>query len=302
MSTLQRVIVGAVVFCGACVPATDDLAPRGALGATITPSAATRGEAFMTEDGFTVTIVRTVAYLEIDVPYEGNSGSFTLPTPGDGEFVLADLRLPLTLVLRATPPGPRSATCSLSRMSSYLFTDSSYSDSVRGREQFLRELKRNGTEDVDVAALLVGAGKSSWSGFVRLRAVRGDETWTLDLPLLNQITGSTSIKVEANVEKNALREVPLIARMENIFRRVGDDLKAEGAPRFSAFAAADTDGDRVVTIGELELAIPPRSELPPFAADPNAPPRSTGSGRYLVPPSTMAQLFEYRLSALFERP
>mgnify|MGYP001435104336 CR=1 FL=1 len=41
-----------------CVPATDDLKPRGAAGAVVTPSAGARGEPFPTEDGWTVRFER----------------------------------------------------------------------------------------------------------------------------------------------------------------------------------------------------------------------------------------------------
>ena len=46
--------LGALLVLLGCVPAAEELAPRGAAGAALTPSAAARGEPFVTDDGWTV--------------------------------------------------------------------------------------------------------------------------------------------------------------------------------------------------------------------------------------------------------
>jgi hypothetical protein len=283
---------------GACVPATEELAPRGALGASLTPSAATRGEAFMTADGFTVTIERSVAYLEINPSWldQGPSSTDYL-NDGRGESTFADLRLPVVLIERGASPGLRYAACTLNDFG-FLTRRGSESNQDTFEERFLRDLKRNGTEDIDIRARVAAAAlNTSWSGFVRLHATRAGETWTMELPIAPSYSNQARIQIAGVVEANALREVPLVVRVENVLRTVNDIVIAEGDPHFEAFVHADFNHDRVITLEELALAIPPRDELPPFARTPDA--RSTG---VLIPPKTMADLWQFRLGALFERP
>jgi hypothetical protein len=283
-----------------CVPDAEETAPRGALGAVFSPSAATRGEPFVTEDGFTLTIERSVAYVAIGPQqqfYNGNGNGTDYESLGQGDSVFSDFRLPLTLVLRAAGPGPRTATCSLSSFSSF---GSDYDDGESYQRRFLRDLKRNGTEDLDLPKL-VKSVKYGYTGFIRVRAVRGTEVWTMDQPI--STFNSIQRNVQGTVEKNKLHTVAVTVHAENVFFKVTAAAVTEGNARFAPFVAADLNRDHVISPEELELATPPTAELPRLGSGTREDPAVIGPGGIgLIEPKTMGQLFAFRLNALFQTP
>ncbi len=77
-----RLFLGIVTLVAACVPATEERAPRGAAGVVVEPSAATRGEPIVTSDGWTV---RFEKFAYMAAQRAGNSPSSTAVQRADSK-------------------------------------------------------------------------------------------------------------------------------------------------------------------------------------------------------------------------
>src|SRR5262245_18015022 len=82
----QALRVALVLGAASCVPAGEEGAPKGALGASTEPSPAARGEAFVTDDGWTVHVETLALRVRITAtPRRSDDGQYQFG--GDQEYM-----------------------------------------------------------------------------------------------------------------------------------------------------------------------------------------------------------------------
>lgn len=281
----------------ACVPAAEDPPPRGALGANLVPSDATRGVPFVTGDGYEVTVERTALYLSINVqtiPRVKGSDLDGFESFG-GESVFADLRYPTSLLVRALNLGRRNGYMRTERFDSYIFSG------AISRQGLDRTIKRSHTEDIDILGLGVGIDtlRREPMGLVRIRATRGGEEWRMDLVLAPDQPVPAGTLLDGEVKKDELTALEVPVHVENIFRFVDDDLVPRGVPMFGPYVAADSNRDRLIEAQELSAFVP-TSDSMPACARPDSEKDCGPPGRLVLAPRNASQLLGYRLTALFQ--
>ncbi len=227
-----------------CVPASEAAPPAGALGFVAEPSPATRGEPFVTSDGWTIRIEQFV--LQVRVSTSSKERGAKRPQTDSSETYRFDARKTTGLFARATPAGLASATLRL---------DGTYIDSGK-------------TYDADTEVLGVSpevnarfrvrsdAPRSDYAWpygptmFLTLRAKRADRVVIIDLALL--LDGGTDPfdAPERNVVADTLVTMPIAIAAEALF--VEDETRDL---RFDDFAAADVNDDGILTGPELGAAV-----------------------------------------------
>lgn len=238
----------------ACVPATEELRPRGALLVRTEPSPAARGAPMITADGWTVYVEDLVLMILLSAAAD-EVGS------GDTQERLVRGSAPTETLVRAIQAGPALAQARLTRWRvgrprEATEIDEGISEEVVARFARTGDGERAGTCGGIPANFRVGPSVS-----VRVRAERDGRVVRLDLAVLRGLLPAVA-QVPAVVAPNQSvpATVPIVA--ERLFT---DD---DGVIRFDAFAAADTDGDGFLTPDELCDALTP--PLPGDAGDGDA--------------------------------
>lgn len=233
-----------VVAVAACVPSVEDPSPHGAAGFSFIPSDATRGAAFVTRDGYTLTIERLVVRLFVD----GGSSNGTLMS----------LSTSATAYATEVPEGG---------------TEISLITNARAPVADPEPEVRHGVTDEEDARFsvppdLVGTGPRSNSEYcngpegrptvlLAMRAERAREKYRIDLSLC--VLGAGPAGVPIDVRRDELTTVPLFVRAERLFSTTGRT-EDEPYPWFGSFAVADRNDDGLLTPEELAAARPSREE------------------------------------------
>lgn len=260
MSRRTKLVAALLASLPACVPPSEAPPPAGAAGARLEPSAAARGEPFMS-DGWRVTVEKLVVRVQVTASNETARGY-------GSDAYIADVTRPADVFA----PGVRVGS---TRVSVWLDTRQFY-PSFESRDdavvlpgvapedaRWFRELVR--PPQSQYADYILG---SSASVLVVLRGERGASRVTVRAPLATDFSsyGSSDCPGEEDEERsypsstfdetapntavvevraNDVTLVPVEVRPEDVFRcGVG----------FGRIADADADGDGVVDDAELRAA------------------------------------------------
>lgn len=247
-----------------CVPPTEELAPAGAAGFVTEPSPASRGEPIVTEDGWLLRFEELAIQAAVSASSADDGSSTTYATSLD--VFRWNARDRVEIYTRALAVGrwyPRA----------YLF--GAFIDLDDDDEGRIVDL---GVDDTLRRRFAVRLDDSIFGGFmagpmvvVRLRASRGDQAIVLDTALSTEMYDGLRDAREAppvDVHADSLSSAPLAVRAERLFH----DTERDGQHlRFARFAAADADGDGLLTIAELDATtaecpecLDPASAPPPF--------------------------------------
>lgn len=270
-----------------CVPATDPRDPKGAAGVTTAPSPATRGEPFVTDDGWTVRI--GALYLRALVTAE--SLKTTADTNAEGYASLTeymfDARTPEEMWTPAIFEGP--ARVGLQLTPGYVLPEQTASfpddgtevagvpDDVRRRFYRAEEALSPFGDASSVAPALVFVATGEKDG---ARVV-------VDIAVSS--SSDTGRPTAVDVVRDELRTVPFALSAEELFAFTGD-----GQKRFQPIADADRDHDGRVTAAELS-AVTACSLVDGGAPKPSAP----GDARCL---RTVVDLLRLRAPAVIGAP
>jgi hypothetical protein len=240
-------VICASVLLAACVPATEDLNPRGAAGFDLVPSATSLGEPFTTADGYTLSVERAVLVMQASAKLPAANGSYF----GASEEINWDTRTQALLFVRALPIGPIDLEGELASISSYDFLG-------ENDRSFGRDLSNFTKTDLDrirswIADLNESRSNTS-SGRIVVHAQKNGRSWTLDVVLPGWF--GTGPKADFTIRQDALERRTVTVMPENLFRRATMDRTL----RFQAFADADLNGDGTINEAELNEAQTPDSE------------------------------------------
>jgi hypothetical protein len=118
----------------------------------------------------------------------------------------------------------------------------------------LERIRRGLVEGADTGSNVIG-------GRLLVEATKAGVTWTLDTLVNPAYFFDSGVSRVFEVRKDALEQLRLGMRLENLFRFV-DETGASGEPSFDAFALADLNGDHVIDDAELRDADAPLAQLP----------------------------------------
>lgn len=294
------VLVGAAV--AACVPATVDENPRGAIGVKLRPSAATRGEPFTTTDGWTIRVTKTALMVHIGAASVEAYGTSSHGEPTTA-FVPGDLEW--EGVVRAIPVGQYSPAVSFAYRNFYRGVceycpepEEDRSDALM-RARFARpadgaaiEHCLGGVPDADCSL----PGPSFW---IVLTATRGARTVTLDLAFDPQsFFSERSAGPLLQIKRNDIVGAEVVVAVERLF--AGRD----GELVFDDLAEADTNLDGVLSPVELRAADQAPGEEDEEDEEAPEPPDDLDGFDidYEVYQSTLLDVLRARAAAIFVRP
>jgi hypothetical protein len=257
---VRRIAVACAILAlvpAACVPATDESAPRGAVGLVTHPSAATFGEPFVTSDGWTVHVeTLAIQAFFVAVPNDGKEGGFG----GTYIFRASDEQ---QFVVPGIPAGRAKATLTLTRRLITPGDDPGLADppALHGVEPALdARFGRAGDGDIflDVPPGVVGLpgeadagadstknGGSTNLGPSLVLVARGEKagrTVRLDVSFDGVASAHDQF---VDVKADALTNTRLLVRAEALFTR------EDGFLTFDDVARADLDGDGNISAAEL---------------------------------------------------
>ncbi|MBX3225804.1 MAG: hypothetical protein KIT84_30495 [Labilithrix sp.] len=240
----------ALLVLGACVPATEELNPRGGVVARLSPSAETAGTSFTSVDGWTVTIERfavrasvsaQVLRVESDRPYGYGGGGYPrILAPNDA----------CELKLTAMSPGPAAAYIEL--RSRYAEYEPLAGESLCGIDDDLRERfdrRADGSSRYEASFPGEFEYRSTPSLVLLARAEKAGRALRLELGLDAELYGPTKAGL-VPVTIVANEGAPIRVRVDAAALFVPPERRGQQI-RFDDVAAADADGDGVVTGGEL---------------------------------------------------
>lgn len=248
---MKRELLFASALLAACVPASEEAPPAGAAGFDTAPSPETQGTMFETFDDWEITVDRLVMQLSVSAMTltQNEYGSY-----GGQEPWLFDAKSPTRIFARAVAIGP--ARVSYQLYGQYFFD---FGDSDRHRSSF-DNVSVVGV-DADTAARFEPTRHSDTPGsyqlgptmliVLRARDMATGRFVTLDALLsLSELASSSQkyppededVGPTVEIRDDDIAAVPLPLRVERLF------------PHFGDFAAADADGNGVVTASELESA------------------------------------------------
>ncbi|AKU97266.1 hypothetical protein AKJ09_03930 [Labilithrix luteola] len=241
---MKRALALAFALLGACVPASEKPPPAGAAGFASDPSPPTRGEPFMTDDGWTITFTRVaimanISAISANPKYSGGAERW--------EWNAAMHAEPFA---RAIGIGPAAISVTLQGLGLPVAKHDNVSrvnvdDAIDARFRVTADDENSFWPDDryhDGPALIVSA-----------RAEKGDRKLAIDLGLLG--TGANSLPFDRThtlvVREDDLTLLPLLVAAENLFLAGADPY----AGRFDLIADADSNGDGQLTPDELR-AVP----------------------------------------------
>ncbi len=243
----------ALLVC--CVPASEPAKPAGAIGFRTEPTAASLGEPFVTDDGWTVRVESFALQLRVS----GSSVETTESRGYTSDSDSAEYRIASTaraeLFARALPVGV--ARFSVSLQGSYFYSDSETSDSTRIESFGLSPAVAARFRTPADAAPVVWQSPVTYgpSLVLAVRAVKGELRERFDLSLLTfSLTSEAGASLEASgeVRADALTTVPLTVAAEALFRDV-----RTGRLSFDDVASVDTDRNGTITGDELNATATP---------------------------------------------
>jgi hypothetical protein len=242
---MKRVVsLGCAIAVVACVPATEERHPAGAAGFKTEPSAAARGEPFLTADGWTLVFDKVVVMATVNVTPLVTKGD----QYGQGGGIdpwFWDGRRPVQIYARGLSEGTWLAYPMLTN--TYLNRDAFYSDddepinlgvSGPGLERFERP------PDATLSGGYSGDSQSP-SLLVTVRAEKGGRACVIDLTMRSARLTANGSNVKLEVRRDAVALGNLSVEPERLFR------DATGQLLFEPFAAVDTDHDGNITVDEL---------------------------------------------------
>jgi len=260
-----------------CVPAEDESDPRGALGITTVPSPGSRGEPFVTADGWTVRVEELVILAEIRAEAldpKSVDGFQSLESSSQGPYLFKASRSESFFA-----PGLPAGRGRVSLAFQTLLVDHRYAAIVaaqtipeaRGVEpalsdRFLRPADFGGPFDEMPGTTAFGPGL-----LLVARATKGTRSVEIDFSLSGAVTPDIPLEVRAN----ALNDVRVKAVAENLFSGMlafepipcaGGRAELPGSrpstvePVFDDLARADADGDGIVSVPELRKRVTPSCE------------------------------------------
>lgn len=239
-------LTAAFAGVAACVPASEPAPPAGAFGFVTEPSPASRGEPFVTRDGWMVRIAKvalqvSVTGRSVDTSKRNAYGSY--------ETYRFDASKSIELYARAIPTGPATGGVSLS--GTYLDSSSKADANVEVAGLSPETSARFQTRP-DVSPSYTGY--RSYSGpslLLAVRATRAERVIAFDLTfdVFSFANPSDRSNPVRDVREDELVTVPLTIAAEVLFKDEGTLALA-----FGEFAAADADSDGVVTGPELSGA------------------------------------------------
>lgn len=252
MSSLSRLAcLGAVVAFTACVPASEALPPAGAGGFATQPSPATRGEPFVTEDGWTVRIEKVVLSCWVTTaPPLGSS--YNGRRYGSGGW-LFDASKPVALYAPEVSIGPAVVDISLRGNYVYVGRDNNR-ESRRILDVSPEVVERSnappdeGFEDAYFGDDLRYPAGDGPSVLLAVRAERAGRVERLDLALGITSYSGFGGRFSVDIVEDTVVTRPVGVSVEELFR------DGKGRLAFDELAAADTDGDGTITIAELKAA------------------------------------------------
>jgi hypothetical protein len=239
-----------VLAMTSCVPASEAAEPAGAIGYTLEPSPATRGEVFETSDGWRVRIEKVAFQVSV-------SGSAVDPAPGRSTFggfqeYRFDASKPALVYARAVSAG--RAEADLYFRGVYLYGERASTDDAN--------LEISGLSFADNARFRLPAEAARDAAYqayayegpsllLAVRATRGTRVVTFDLTFA--VDGGTSLPQQSSpsleVTADALVTRPLTVAIEALFTDDSDHLL------FDVFADADADRDGVISGVEMTRAV-----------------------------------------------
>lgn len=238
-----------------CVPSTEEPEPRGAGGFRTEPSAAARGEPFVTSDGWTVRFERFAASAYVSAypdSIQGSGGSLGHVWNG---------REPVELYAPGVSLGRAEVSLGLTSLTDY--DDGRFQSDVRqvGLDDAL--VKRF-SERADDRKLGPYSGYGNPTVVVTFVGQKGDRVVRVDLGLAG--LGYASAQATVEVHKNALSAVPLPLTPERLLSSYNIELNLQGGTTgvddakrleelvFRPFADADRagDDDGIVSTEELD--------------------------------------------------
>jgi hypothetical protein len=229
----------ATLACVACVPASEPLPPAGAFGFVTEPSPATRGEPFVTSDGWTVRVETLV--LQIDVSATPQD---TRRSSRRSETYRIDASQSAEVFARSLPVGPARGTIGLA--SNYI-GDGSYR--YEDRTEVLGvspEVNARFQVPADGSSYSTGTYRSTNGPSLLLVARAAKEGHVVQVDLALEIDGQDSGASAGEVVANGFTAAHVHVFAEALFTDA-----STGMLRFDDLAAVDDDHDGRITGQEL---------------------------------------------------
>ena len=245
MPRFSRILIAAaLVMPVACVPASEEAAPKGAFTIVTQPSPATRGEPFVTSDGWTIRVETLVLLSWFD-----SFPSDKVGIQGEGGEWLFRATTPIEAVVRAIPIGPTTAMLRLGfGGGSETFTNNrttllgaDAATEARFKAPADGEPPSEGDCTTSPNDCSFSLGPSFW---VKATATRDGRRIALDLALLAH-GFKDELRIPTEVRANTTTPVPVAVLAEQFFTNPA------GALVFDDIAAADRDNDGRVSVEEL---------------------------------------------------
>lgn len=279
MRAANAAVVAACALALSCVPASEELPPTGAAGFRTEPTAPTRGDPFTTNDGWNVRIEKLA--LSVWVNTNPATGSYDGRKYGSGGWIF-DAARPTVIYAPEISPGGAVVSAVLRGNYIYLGRENRERRRIVGVgevdvERFNRA-PDEGFDDYYGAAYGQTPSGNGPSIVLGARGERDGRVVRMDVALGVETSGGRSgtSRFIANVQEDAVVAGRLEIRGEELFR------SGAGRLSFGEIAAADTNGDGVVTVPEL-LAAATTCSCPVTA------PAHPGSS---VPPPNLVDLIE----------
>jgi hypothetical protein len=244
----------------ACVPRTAAVAPRGAIAIATVPSPGSRGEPFVTTDGWTVRVEQLVLLARFSATSGHGTGDprELKPRTGEARAWLFRASDPVEPIVRAIDEGPARALIEFevgfAIFGGGLHVNEEPRRIVRAVDGALEQRFREAADNEGERCVRGDAECFEFGPSFHLVATaeRGTRTERVDLAPLYGGIGRISISEEREVPTvvvaNELTRVELPVRAEALFT------DEEGTLLFDDIAGADTNGDGIVSTAELETA------------------------------------------------
>jgi hypothetical protein len=246
-SALLLTFVLAMIADDSCVPAGEELEPKGAAGWITEPSPATRGEPFLTDDGWLVRIDKLALITRVSV------GDVTDDT---NERYMWNGTTRAELLVRAVPTGPRSLVAQLEGAGRRF--DSNGVEVPAYRNLDVEPSLEVRLKPLDDAGPPPAQGPPRAPGPSIVLVARGEKggfVVVLDVALSAPPRPENSVDSTVDVRANDVTFTQLDVAAERLF---GIDASSERGAMFQPLADADArgDGDGRVTDAELRETAP----------------------------------------------
>lgn len=265
----------------ACVPSTEESDPRGALGLTTVPSAGSRGEPFVTTDGWTIyveelALLASIVGGAVDKRSESDNPE-VLESSHQGPYLFR-ASSPESFVAPGLPIGPGIVRLPLSRLEAgHVRTTAEPRDAetrnvppelvarfVRPSESFPPTSAPSSAFELGPSIVLVA------------RAEKGDRVVRIDFAFHGAFRPFDGVPLE--IRANALNSAPVSVVAENLFAGLlgyeipcnagstEDPAEQTPIPSFSSspvfddLASTDTDGDGILSAVELRTERAPKCD------------------------------------------